>query len=292
MTRRRGMTFLLRWLCCLFILSTPALAEDQRTGQRPADARPSPQVILLHLPGIGGRVGPDRLYTRALEAAGFAQAVSVYDWTGARRGLQALIDRPRNEREAAKVGRMIEDLRRGSPDAKIFISCHSGGAGIAAWALEGLPDGVNVDGVLLLSPALSPKYDLSKALSHVTGKAWVFTSTNDQLVLGAGTRMLGTIDRVHEEAAGLRGFLKPDGADDGQYKKLVQIPYTSEWTVYGNIGDHIGSLAGAFAEKVLSPLLLKGEVPVVEAKLPAPTTRPSETAQGARRDERSNATSN
>lgn len=286
MTRRRGGIWLALLLTYLLIPGpSAALADRGRTKRQASDARSTeahanPKVILLHLPGIGGRVWPDRQYTRALEEAGFADAVRVYDWTGADRGLNALLNRPRNEREAAKVGQIIQDLRREHPDAKIIVSTHSGGAGIAVWALEGLPPDVRVDGLLFLSPALSQKYDLSKALSHVKGKAWVFTSTNDALILGAGTRMFGTIDRVREEAAGLRGFVKPEGADDDQYKKLVQFPYTNDWTVYGNIGDHIGYLAGAFAEKVLSPLLLKGEAPIIRAE--APTTRPTESGAGRR----------
>ena len=35
--------------------------------------------------------------------------------------------------------------------------------GLAVWALEKLPDDVKVDTVLLMSSALSPTYDLSKA---------------------------------------------------------------------------------------------------------------------------------
>ena len=58
------------------------------------------------------------------------------------------------------------------------------------------------------------------------------------IVLGAGTRVFGTIDGKKEEAAGLRGFKTPDEpADAKQYDKLVQMPYQDAWMEIGNIGD-------------------------------------------------------
>ena len=60
--------------------------------------------------------------------------------------------------------------------------------------------------VFLLASALSPEYDLSKALGHVRGKVYVFTSPGDSLVLGTGTRLFGTIDGIKSDAAGLNGL--------------------------------------------------------------------------------------
>ena len=96
------------------------------------------------------------------------------------------------------------------PKLEITLTSHSGGTGIAVWALEKMPEGMQVQTLVLLASALSPDYDLSKALRHVRGKAYVFYSQNDQVVLGAGTRLFGTIDGVKSDAAGLIGFRMPD----------------------------------------------------------------------------------
>jgi hypothetical protein len=114
---------------------------------------------------------------------------------------------------------------------------------------------------MLLSPALSPNYDLSKALRHVRGKMYVVYSPYDIAVLGIGTSMFGTIDGVKTDASGKVGFAKPDSADEKQYKKLVQVPYDAHWVKLGNIGDHIGGLSRPFAKAVLAPLLERGELP-------------------------------
>ena len=62
---------------------------------------------------------------------------------------------------------------------------------------------------LLLAPALSPAYDLSNALRAVRREMVVFWSPLDVIILGAGTRVFGTIDRVKTASAGLVGFRVP-----------------------------------------------------------------------------------
>jgi pimeloyl-ACP methyl ester carboxylesterase len=234
---------------------------------RASDAeRPKEHERLIHLPGIAGARLLDRYFVAGIHDGGYAGRSETYDWTAGDPGVAALLARRRNEREAEKVAARIEKLLTDDPDLKVRIVCHSGGAGIAAWALERLPDGMQIETLVMIAPALSPRYDLSKALAHVRGKAYAFTSPNDAIVLGAGTRLLGTIDGVKTEAAGLHGFVKPDGADDAQYAKLVPMPYAAEWMDLGNIGDHIGPMGRTFAREVISP--------IVQGHEPEPTTRP------------------
>ena len=61
----------------------------------------------------------------------------------------------------------------------------------------------------MLAPALSPTYDLSRALRAVRREMVVFWSPLDVIILGAGTRVFGTIDRVKTASAGLVGFRVP-----------------------------------------------------------------------------------
>jgi hypothetical protein len=123
------------------------------------------------------------------------------------------------------------------------------------WALEQLPADIKIDRLLMLSSALSPTYDLSRALAHVRYAAYSFHSEYDTLVLKYGTMALGTIDRELVPAAGYAGFVEPESADHRQYEKLRQIPYDAAWMRLGNAGDHIGATAPAFAEQILAPLL-------------------------------------
>ncbi|MGC4032046.1 MAG: hypothetical protein QM754_09995 [Tepidisphaeraceae bacterium] len=133
--------------------------------------------------------------------------------------------------------------------------------------LEKLPAGVNVQTLVLLASALSPGYDLSSALSHVDGRAIVFYSRYDDLVLGVGTKTLGTYDRQFVEAAGKVGFDKPASPEAAAaYAKLVQFPYETRWATLGNDGAHIGVMSARFAKTILSPII-NGR--------PLPTTWPS-----------------
>ena len=212
---------------------------------------------LLHLPGIGGEMPVDRDLVDGLRKGGWKGPLTVYDWTENDPGLDALRNHKRNMREAAKIADMIQDHVRKDPKVRIVVTSHSGGTGLAVWALENLPDDVQVQDVLLLASALSPGYDLSHALKHVRGHAYVFYSQGDALVLGTGTKMFGTIDGVRSEAAGLIGFSTPKGADPNEYRKLVQKPYDEGWQVYGHFGNHIGCMSGSFADHVLAPILIE-----------------------------------
>ncbi len=230
------------------------------------------KAYLLHLPGIGGHMRIDDLLTSGIAQGGLDAEVQIYDWTAGHAGLLALTSYDRNQIEAQKIADAIVRIARADPGRRIILTGHSGGAGLAVWALEKLPDEVHVDTLLLLAPALSPQYDLSKALGHVTGKLYAFSSTMDP-VLGIGTRNFGTMDRIKTDAAGRVGFSMPPRADAALYAKLIGVPYDSTWTRYYNAGDHIGAMMRPFARSILAPLLLTGELPTV-----SPASQPSTRA--------------
>jgi pimeloyl-ACP methyl ester carboxylesterase len=218
-------------------------------------------TYVLHLNGIGGKRIMDRWLMEGLAEAGLDAEYQIYDWTGDETGMLALTDVKLHKTESAKVAAMISDYRRAHPDDRIILTSHSAGAGIAAWALAQLPADVSIDTWLMLEPALSPKFDLSKALSHVTGKAYAFSSMNDVIVLSAGTRLMGTVDRVQCDAAGFVGFRRPASGDPVQYKKLVSVPFDTAWMRFGNTGDHIGCMLRPFSRNVIAPILIDGIVP-------------------------------
>jgi pimeloyl-ACP methyl ester carboxylesterase len=262
-----------------------AIAPVEPTSMpvEPPVASAEPQALqrpyLLHLPGIGGKRSIDRSLVGGLSEGGIDAEVEIYDWTCDDPGLDALLARERNDGQAQVVADMIERQARADPHRPIYLTGHSGGAGIAVWALEKLPDDVRIDSLMLLAPALSPEYDLSTALAHVRGHCYVLFSEHDP-VLGLGTRLFGTIDGVKTEAAGRVGFARPAGADEEQYKKLVPIAYDPAWVRLRNIGDHIGPMMRPFARQILAPLLSTGILPKLPPlRLPAtiPTTKSATT---------------
>jgi hypothetical protein len=217
---------------------------------------PPAKPFVLHLPGVSGTSNIDYSLRQGMKAGGFDGPFEIFDWTCHDPGIPALHNRARNEQQAQLVADLITKQFRAHPEQPIYLTCHSGGSGPATWALEKLPEDVHVACFLMLAPALSPTYDLSKALAHITGHAYCFNSPDDDLVLGTGTKMFGTIDGVRSDAAGRIGFQTPGTADLAQYAKLIHKPYESAWIRYGHIGGHIGPMGNSFVQAIVAPLLL------------------------------------
>jgi hypothetical protein len=259
------LAFLLGVLGVLAFIPSPARAAT------PDDPNAD---YLVHLPGIAGYRWVDRQMVAGLREGGYAGRLAMRDWTADHEGLEALLNRPLHDKESTVVAEALTKRYRENPSRRIVITSHSGGTGIAVWALEKLPDDVKVDTVVMLASALSPDYDLTKALRHVRGKVYAFNSLADTLVLGVGTRTFGTVDGVKCDAAGRCGFALPDSADPAQYKKLVQVPYSAAWMALGNIGDHIGPMSNRFARDVLAPVVLGKPIKLATA----PTTQAASAA--------------
>jgi hypothetical protein len=219
----------------------------------------APKPYVMHLPGVSGTSIIDYTLRDGLRAGGFDGPFEFYDWTCNDPGIPALHARLRNEEQAQVVADKLTAQFRAHPEQPIYVTCHSGGSGPATWALERLPADVKVTCFVMLAPALSPGYDLSKALSRVSGRAYCFYSERDDLVLGTGTRMFGTMDGQYVDAAGKVGFTKPAGADEAQYAKLVCRAYEPAWIRYGHIGGHIGPMGTPFVHAIVAPLMLGRE---------------------------------
>ena len=147
--------------------------------------------------------------------------------------------------------------RPGGAGAPVCLVGKSGGTGVIVKALEFLPDGA-VDAAVLIAPALSPRYDLTRALQAVRREMVAFWSPLDVIVLGAGTRVFGTVDRVKTVSAGMVGFrppMSPTDAQGAQYAKLRQVRWRPGMAATGYLGGHVGPDSPAFLRKYVVPLL-------------------------------------
>ena len=149
------------------------------------------------------------------------------------------------------------------PDDPLFLIAKSGGSGVVVKALEQLEES-SVARAVFLAPALSPDYDLSTALRAVKSEMVVFWSPLDLFILGAGTRVFGTADRVRTASAGLVGFRIPPPQSgggfhlDGQYAKLRQVRWTPRMAASGYLGGHLGPDSPVFLKNYVVPLLRTG----------------------------------
>ena len=213
------------------------------------------RAYLVDLPGVSGELPTEQVWFSALKDGGVVADMEAFDWTDHLGWIGALQAYQHNQDQAQKVANRIAQRERADPDQPVLMTASSGGTGVALWALERLPQGVQFDSVVLSAPAVSPGYDMSAALRHVRGRMYVVTSPLDVVVLGAGTTVFGTTDGVHSAAAGQSGFRMPAGADPVQYEKVLTMPWRLDWVAHGNFGGHVGGVSPPFARDVLAPVL-------------------------------------
>lgn len=163
--------------------------------------------------------------------------------------------------KAAEVARMITNARTAYPDAPITLAGLSAGTAVAIFTLEALPPGVQVDNVVLLGASIGADYNLTKALHHVSGRLYVFTSDNDA-ILNYAVPALGTADRQSGEvpAAGLNGFYLPPGATQETrrlYSKVTNIGWRASFEKDGDWGGHTDTTYPKFVRDYIAPLILQ-----------------------------------
>jgi hypothetical protein len=246
-----------RWVNDPFrrLLFGPPLPEDP--GNRSAN---SSRGVVLVVQGVGGIDLCAFSMRYLVRAERLPYEMFVFHWGhGFGRWFADLTRVVNRESQARRLEEWIRGYRTGNPDKSILIVAKSAGSGIVIGALERLePDSVN--DVVLLAPAISPSYDLTPALRAVRGVVTSFWSPLDVIILGAGTRVFGTIDRVRSVGAGLVGFRVPEGADESddrrrQYRKLRQVRWTAGMVSSGNLGGHFGPDSPLFLRKFVLPLL-------------------------------------
>jgi hypothetical protein len=186
--------------------------------------------------------------------------IQLFPWGhGFGRWYADLTNAANRDAKAQLVADTIARYKTDYPDNPVFLVAKSGGSGVVVKALELLSESM-VERAVLLAPALSPDYDLRGALSAVRRDIVVFWSPLDVFILGAGTRLFGTVDGVRTASAGLVGFQVPprcdhDEAQGRSYGKLRQVRWRLPMATTGYFGGHVGPDSPMFLRKYVVPLL-------------------------------------
>lgn len=184
------------------------------------------QGLVVILPGIEGESQSNRDVREGLYRAGIPYSLVLYRWGAPIPGLGLLInqtDVPRNRRQGEEIASQVASYQQKHPGRPIFIIGHSAGTGIAVFALESLgriAGAKPVEGVFLLSSSLSAGYDLSEALKMTRRGIVNVSNSDDALILGAGTGVVGNVDGGHGASAGRTGFSR-------SYKNVYERPITN-----------------------------------------------------------------
>lgn len=158
------------------------------------------------VPGIEGQATLVKPVIKALRTGSYKGEIYSYNWGNPLLPLKNLCDNNHKLLKSQQLAQDIVIFARKNPAAPIDIVGYSAGAGLSIMAVEQLPADVKVRNIYLVHGALSPEYDLTKALSNSYGTIKNLYSKADWFILGLGTSIFGTMDNAHTASAGMVGF--------------------------------------------------------------------------------------
>jgi len=214
--------------------------------------------LVVVLPGIEGRSPLNEEIVQGLVDAGVPYAIDIQDWTSWLGPLYSLRAELRNRRKANQIGVRISEYKYAHPDKPVFLVGQSGGGAMALWIAESMPEGQEIDGIILLVPSISPGYLVDYALSKTKRGIVNFYSSRDWFFLGVGTTITGTMDGRHTSSAGRLGFdipARPQPQEKQLYDKLFQVAWHRQMSASGYTGTHLSSSAEAFIAYYVAPLI-------------------------------------
>jgi hypothetical protein len=224
----------------------------------PVDEGPAKLGVVFVIGGVGGMdlVGLSAQW--ALPRAGVTHEIRNFVWThGWGKLFKDLQDTRHLLAKAEDLAREVRRVKAEDPDRPVYLLAKSGGAGLALAAAEQLPPRT-LERIVLLSAAVSPSYDLRRALRATRGEIVSFYSNHDYFILGWGTSQFGTVDRFYGPSAGLRRFAVPEGLSDQDrelYQRLKEVPWKFRMICEGHTGTHFGTSLPFFLSKEVAPWL-------------------------------------
>lgn len=235
---------------------------------------------IFYMDGAGG--GTDKSnYAAGVVAgmldAGYTGAGELVTWeTG--KGLIADQDASvaYKRAKATQAAASILKYKAQYPDAPVGILGFSAGTAEAVFALEALPESVQVDHVVLLGASISRDYDMTQALKRVK-RLYIITSTHDRM-LKILMPLSGTADRkFHDPGAGIKGFVLPTGASPATRhlyaEKIVTIHYSKEFRKDEDKGHHFDNVKEDFIRDHVAPIFTghpAPQSPAQSASTPTP----------------------
>ena len=213
--------------------------------------------LVIILPGIEGHSQLNENIRRGLVAGGVYRAIPIHPWGRPVPLVGPLItqvDFLGNRLAGIGIAKIVTDYQDKYPDRPVYIVGHSGGGGVAVFTAEAMPEGRQIDGLILLSASISSAYDLKKALSHCRNGIVSFYNKGDSTLLGLGTIVIGTVDGTHGPSAGLIGF---DAFDKPGYESLYQVKMVGV-----SEDSHTTSTQAGFVASFVTPWVLSDSWPV------------------------------
>jgi hypothetical protein len=189
-----------------------------------------------------------------LRNAGYVGDVELYVWTASFNPLIDQLNIGNARIRALILSDKIMRYKKRFPDNRINVIALSAGTGVATWAIEGLKDGHQINDLVLLGSSLSHDYDMTRALSKMTGNIYVYHSPEDRVL--QTVRIVGTIDgKRGVDSIGLVGLTSPRGLED----RVVNTAWDRSWMRLGWAGAHTDTTNEKFVRNEIAKRLGIGQ---------------------------------
>ncbi|MFO1043019.1 MAG: hypothetical protein U0941_14610 [Planctomycetaceae bacterium] len=217
--------------------------------------------LVLIFTGIEGRSFLNVGLLAGLIDGGIRSATEIVDWTTGNRFLFLFHLRgwKRNNRVAHTLAQRIVDYQKQYPGRPVWIVGHSGGGGMALLTAAALPAEHPLTGLVMLATAVSPEFDIRRALANVRTSIWNHYSWFDAFFLRLGTTVVGTLDGRHCCAAGAAGLRGPHIEEAVANGRLIQVRWNWRMLFQFNLGEHFGCVHRVFVAEEIAPLIVASE---------------------------------
>jgi hypothetical protein len=255
---------LLAWLPAAVLLGGCASKPMWNTEYRADRQQRLERGCVFYFDGAGGGTKKSNYAAGVIEGmleAGYQGAGELMAWEtdqGLMADQKASVEfkRAKAKASAASIRRYMEE----HPGRPVGLLGFSAGTAEAVFALESLPEGTQVDHVVLLGASISRDYDMTQALKRVKHKLYIITSTHDHM-LSIAMPLSGTADRkFHDPGAGIRGFVLPPNASEETKRlyaeKISTIRYAKDFRKDGDQGHHFDNVKTEFIRDQVAPLLM------------------------------------
>jgi len=195
--------------------------DSRFVGEQRAD-----KGIVVILPGIEGESAANHNIRQGLADGGIPYALAIYRWGYPVPGIGMWVNQTNadaNRKAGRGLAEAIAKYQQKRPGRPVFLIGHSGGGGVAIFALEalaGIPGARPIEGAFLFHASISADYPLSTALRMTRRGIANAYNPEDIAMLSTGTGMFGNVDGKKGPTAGLHGFA-------GRYPRLYQKPVTA-----------------------------------------------------------------
>jgi pimeloyl-ACP methyl ester carboxylesterase len=205
--------------CSVWIAAALCFVAIGCMSQEEMQARKDKGLVVV-LPGIEGKSNSNANIKRGLDQAEVPGYIVIYDWGFPVPGFGLLVNQTDvggNRRAGEKLAKKLMAYQKAYPGRPVFLIGHSGGTGIAVFALEHLRRmrGEPIEGVFLLASSMSANYPLNTALSMTRRGIVNVYNPRDTAALQLGTGIFGNVDGGRGATAGMSGFTS-------HYPKLFQ----------------------------------------------------------------------